>query len=61
MKNNVLNDVENYNDILDKNICVVFLKYIGLIHEFIESFVENIYIDNNEYLKYIIISNPSNP
>jgi len=54
MKNNVLNDVENYNDILDKNICVVFLKYIGLIHEFIESFVENIYIDNNEYLKYII-------
>lgn len=54
MKNNVLNDVENYNDILDKNICVVFLKYIGLIHEFIESFVENIYIDNNVYLKYII-------
>ena len=54
MKNNILSNVENYNDILDKNTCVVFLKYIGLIHEFIELIVEYIYIDNNEYLKYII-------
>ena len=42
MKNNVLSNVENYNDILDKNICVVFLKYIGLIHELIELVVEYI-------------------
>ena len=54
MKNNVLSDIENYNDTLDKNTCVLFLKYIGLIHELIESIVENIYIDKKEYLKYII-------
>ena len=54
MKTNVLSNVENYNDILDKNICVVFLKYIGLIHELIELVVEYIHIDNNGYLKYII-------
>jgi len=54
MKNNILSNVENYNDILDKNTCVVFLKYIGLMHEFIELIVEHIYIDNNQYLKYII-------
>ena len=54
MKNNILSNVENYNDILDKNTCVVFLKYIGLMHEFIELIVEQLYIDNNEYLKYII-------
>jgi hypothetical protein len=54
MKNNILSDVENYNDTLDKNICVLFLKYIGLIHELIESVVENIYIEKKDYLKYII-------
>lgn len=54
MKNNVLSDIENYNDTLDKNTCVLFLKYIGLIHELIESIVENIYIDKKDYLKYII-------
>jgi|TARA_B110000285_G_scaffold234175_1_gene310238 hypothetical protein len=54
MKNNVLSDTKNYNDTLDKNTCVLFLKYIGLIHELIESIVENIYIDKKEYLKYII-------
>jgi hypothetical protein len=54
MKNNVLSDTKNYNDTLDKNTCVLFLKYIGLIHELIESIVENIYIDKTEYLKYII-------
>ena len=54
MKNNVLSDIENYNDTLDKNTCVLFLKYIGLIHELIESIVEKIYIDKKEYLKYII-------
>jgi len=54
MKNNVLSDIGNYNDTLDKNTCVLFLKYIGLIHELIESIVENIYIDKKDYLKYII-------
>lgn len=54
MKNNVLSDTKTYNDTLDKNTCVLFLKYIGLIHELIESIVENIYIDKKEYLKYII-------
>ena len=54
MKSNILNNVANYNNTLDKNICVVFLKYIAVIHEFVECIVENLYIRDEKYLKYIL-------
>lgn len=31
MKNNILNNIENYNLSIEQNECVLFLKYIGLI------------------------------
>jgi|UniRef100_A0A6C0CL25 hypothetical protein len=56
MKNNLLNNVENYNDQIDQNECILFLKYIGLIHELIEIATDNIYIQKEVYLKYILIT-----
>jgi len=54
MKNNNLNNIENYNKELTTNEHVLFLKYIGLIHELIECSVDNISIQKSDYLKYII-------
>ena len=56
MKNNILNNIENYNSEIVQNECVLFLKYIGLIHELIEIATENIHIQNENYLKYILIN-----
>jgi len=55
MKNNELNNVDNYNKELQHNESVYFLKYIGFIHELIEISIDNIYIQNIEYLKYVLI------
>ncbi|MDA7464160.1 hypothetical protein N8996_05165, partial [Candidatus Poseidonia alphae] len=55
MKNTQLNNIENYNKELQHNESVYFLKYIGFIHELIEISIDNIYIQNIEYLKYVLI------
>lgn len=60
MKNISLNNTENYNDKINDNECTLFLKYIGLIHEMVETISENIYIQNKEYLKYIMIKAVNN-
>ena len=60
MKNNILNNIENYNKEIEQNECVLFLKYIGLIHELIENATENIYIQKEIYLKYILINSIKN-
>jgi len=54
MKNFILSNVENYNNELDSNEHIIFLKYIGLIHEFIQSCVEDITITKEDYLKYVL-------
>ena len=56
MKNNILNNIENYNLSIQQNECVLFLKYIGLIHEIIENATDNIFIQKELYLKYILIT-----
>jgi len=56
MKNNILNNIENYNSKIEQNECVLFLKYIGLIHELIEHATDNIFIQKELYLKYILIT-----
>ena len=56
MKNNFLNNIENYNKGIEQNECVLFLKYIGLIHELIENTADNIYIQKEVYLKYILVT-----
>ena len=60
MKNNVLNNIENYNKEIDIPEHILFLKYIGLIHEFIEHSAENIFIQKSDYLKYILITGIKN-
>ena len=60
MKTNILNCIENYNKTLDYNVCIIFLKYVGLIHELIESIAENIFIQKENYLKHIIIKGIKN-
>ncbi len=55
MKSNILNSIENYKTDIEQNECVLFLKYVGLIHELIESCNENIFIKKEDYLKHVII------
>jgi len=56
MKNNILNNIENYNSKIEQNECVLFLKYIGLLHELIENTTDHIFIQKEIYLKYVLIN-----
>jgi hypothetical protein len=56
MKNYNLNDIDNYKINLEDSESVLFLKYVGLIHELIECLSETLNIPNKEYLKQIIIT-----
>lgn len=60
MKNLTLSNVENYKSDLDSNEHILFLKYVGLIHELFQSCAENIYIQKEDYLKYIMIKGIKN-
>ena len=60
MKNLALSNVENYKNVLDSNEYILFLKYVGLIHELFQSCTENIYIQKEDYLKYIMIKGIKN-
>ena len=60
MKNLTLSNVENYKNELDSNEHILFLKYVGLIHELFQSCTENIYIQKEDYLKYIMIKGIKN-
>lgn len=52
---NNLNNIANYNNSLDIQSHIIFLKYVGVVHELIQCVVDNIHIQNNDYLRYIII------
>jgi len=60
MKNNSLNSTDNYKSVIEENETVLFLKYVGLIHELFECVSENINIKNNEYSKHILIKGIKN-
>jgi len=60
MKNVILSNVENYRAELDSNEHILFLKYIGLIHELFQGCTENIFIKKEEYLKHILIKGINN-
>ncbi|MDA9072703.1 hypothetical protein N9K75_02390 [bacterium] len=60
MKNLALSNVENYKNELDSNEHILFLKYVGLIHELFQGCTENIYIQKEDYLKYIMIKGIKN-
>jgi hypothetical protein len=54
MTTNILNCIENYNKSLEYDVCTIFIKYIGLIHELIDSITEKLYLQNHKYLKHVI-------
>ena len=60
MKNINLENVENYKSSIDVSENVLFLKYVGLIHELIECCSESLTIKNKNYLKYIMIKGIQN-
>lgn len=60
MKNINLDNVENYKPSIDVSENVLFLKYVGLIHELIECCSESLIIKNKNYLKYIMIKGIQN-
>ena len=54
MKNNSIQNVENYNEILNESVPNVFIKYVGLINEYLTLCGENIYMQNSNYLKFVM-------
>lgn len=60
MKKYILNNIDNYKNELDINSHVLFLKYIGMIHELVQLCVERISIKNDEYIKHILITGIKN-
>jgi|TARA_B110000967_G_scaffold160832_1_gene166788 hypothetical protein len=61
MKNYNLDDTENYKSCLEETESILFLKYVGLIHELIECSSESLDgIQNKEYLKHIMINGITN-
>ena len=55
MKNNVLNNLNNYNVELTENETVYFLKYVGIINDLIDVFTKSININNTAYVKHVLI------
>ena len=60
LTSNDLSDINNYNDDININVSILFLKYVGIIHNLISSIVENINVKDLEYLKYILIKGIKN-
>ena len=61
MNNYNLDDVKNYNASLEETEALLFLKYVGLIHELIECSSESLNgIHNKEYLKHMITTGITN-
>ena len=57
MKNqNNIYAIENYKNDIDINEKVIFFKYITVIQDFIQSSLENIFIKNKMYYKFILTS-----
>ena len=48
--------IENYKNDIEINEKVIFFKYITIIQDFIQSCLENIFIKNKLYYKYILTS-----
>ena len=59
MKNLTFSNVDNYKSELDSNEHILFLKYVGLIHELFQGCTENIYIQKEDLyrLKFIALDN----
>ena len=54
MKNNIIQNMDNYNKILNATDMDVFIKYIGLVNEYLQLCGENIYMQNHNYLRFVM-------
>lgn len=55
MKNTIIQNTENYLSKLEESEFILFIRYVGIIHEFMTNSLEKIYIQKKDYLKYILI------
>lgn len=53
---NSLLNLEIYKSILKDNIDLIIFKYLQIIEDYINLFIENIKIDNEKYFKYLLIN-----
>jgi len=60
MNNYILSNVDNYKHELDSNEHILFIKYIGLIHELMQCCSETLFIQKEDYLKHILIKGIKN-
>ena len=49
-----LQNVDNYNNEYNCGISEIFIKYVGIIREYLTQASESITITNQEYYRYII-------
>ena len=56
MKQYILNSVENYKNELNDNETILFLKYVGMVHEMIILCNDSITSENKDYVKHILIT-----
>ena len=54
MKNNLIQNSENYLSIINENEYILFIRFVGLIHEYVGLALESIYIQDKPYLKYVL-------
>jgi|TARA_B110000967_G_scaffold8110_1_gene8148 hypothetical protein len=60
MKKYILNSIDNYKDEINYSETTLFLKFVGMIHEFMIACNERIDIENEEYVKHILITGIKN-
>ena len=55
MKNIIIQNTENYLKEISDSEYMLFIRFVGIIHEYISNSLEKIYIQKKDYLKYILI------
>ena len=55
MKNTIIQNTENYLKEISESEYILFIRFVGVIHEYISNSLEKIYIQKKDYLKYILI------
>lgn len=55
MKNSIIQDTENYLSEIKESEFILFIRFVGIIHEFMSNSLEKIYIQKKDYLKYVLI------
>jgi hypothetical protein len=54
LSKNFVNNVDNYNISFQNNTSTIFVKYIQIINEYLKHCLDNIHIQNRNYLIYVI-------